>query len=175
MSATGGAWVTAEPHADQFGPNFGAVHLYEANCLTPQVYCTAQTNSLGCAPAIEAQGTPSVSSSSGFRIAARNVRNRQNGMLIYGTSGRAGLPWLGGTLCVAPPLRRTPLADSGGSSAPANDCSGALVREFNAWALASNDPELFAGQHVRAQFYSRDPGATHNVNLSDAVEFYLEP
>ncbi len=175
MSATGGAWVTAEPLADQFGPDFGAVHLYEATCLTPQVYCTAQTNTLGCLPAIEAQGTPSVSSSSGFRIAARNVRNRQNGMLIYGTSGRAALPWLGGTLCVAAPLRRTPLVNSGGSLAPANDCSGALVRDFNAWAFASNDPELFAGQHVRAQFYSRDPGAQANLNLSDAVEFYLEP
>ncbi len=175
MNTSGSQWVTSEPYTDWYGPNFGEVHLYEATCLTPQVYCTAQTNTLGCLPAIEAQGTPSVSSSSGFRIAARNLRNRQNGMLIYGTSGRATLPWLGGTLCVAPPLRRTPLVNSGGSLAPANDCSGALVRDFNAWAFASNDPELFAGQHVRAQFYSRDPGAAQNVNLSDAVEFYLEP
>lgn len=175
MNATGSHWVASKPFADTYGPDFGEVHLYEANCLTPQTYCTAQTNTLGCVPAIEAQGAPSVSSSSGFRVAARNVRNRQNGMLIYGTNGRAALPWLGGTLCVAPPLRRTSLVNSGGSLSPANDCSGALVRDFNAWAIASNDPELFAGQHVRAQFYSRDPGASHNVNLSDAVEFYLEP
>ncbi len=175
MSATGRHWVASKPFADTFGPDFGEVHFYEANCLTPDVYCTAQTNTLGCVPAIEAMGSPSVTSTSGFRVAARNVRNRRNGMLVYGTSGRAALPWLGGTLCVAPPLRRTPLVNSAGSFAPANDCSGAFVRDFNAWAFASNDLELFAGQHVRAQFYSRDPGAQANLNLSDAVEFYLEP
>lgn len=158
-----------------FGPNFGAVQLFEANCLTPQVYCTAQVNTLGCVPAIAAQGTASASAASGFTISVSQARNRQNGMLLYGTSGRAALPWHAGTLCVAPPLRRTPVLNSLGSAAPTNDCSGVLARDFNAWAFSANDPELFAGQHVRAQFYSRDPGAPGNLNLSDALEFYLEP
>lgn len=175
MNATGSHWVASKPFADTYGPDFGEVHLYQANCLTPQTYCTSQTNTLGCVAQISAQGTPSVSSPGSFRVTARNVRNLQNGMLLYGTSGRAATPWLGGTLCVQPPLRRTPLVNSGGSPAPANDCSGVLVRDFNAVAASGVDPALFPGQHVRAQFYSRDPGASHNVNLSDAVEFYLEP
>jgi len=174
-SATGARWIASEPWADFNGIDSGVVHVFDSTCNTPVVYCTAQANTLGCTPQIGAQGSASLSSTSGFTVSSTNSRNRQNGMLIYGTSGRAALPWLGGTLCVAPPLRRTPLVNSGGSPAPANDCSGALLRDFNAWTFASNDPELFAGQHVRAQFYSRDPGASHNVNLSDAVEFYLEP
>lgn len=39
----------------------------------------------------------------------------------------------------------------------------------------SNDPALFPGQRVRAQFHSRDVGAPANIDLTDAIEFYLEP
>lgn len=175
MNATGDRWVASKHLADTYGPNFGEIHLFEATCLTPQVYCTAQANTLGCVPAVAALGTASVSAAGGFVISVSQVRNRQNGMLLYGTSGRASLPWHGGTLCVAPPLRRTPVLNSLGAAAPTNDCSGVLARDFNAWAVSANDPGLFAGQHVRAQFYSRDPGAPGNLNLSDALEFYLEP
>jgi hypothetical protein len=174
-NATGSVWIAGEPQADTHSVDAGQVHVFRAQCLDAVTYCTAQTNTLGCVPQIGAQGTPSASSTSGFRISVRNVRNQQNGMLLYGTNGRAAIPWLGGTLCVQPPLRRTPLVNSRGSAAPANDCSGVLLRDFNAWTFAAGDPALFPGQHVRAQFYSRDPGAVQNLNLSDAVEFYLEP
>ncbi len=174
-NATGSVWIAGEPQADTHSVDAGQVHVFRASCLDAVTYCTAQTNTLGCVPQIGAQGTPSASSTSGFRISVRNVRNQQNGMLLYGTNGRASIPWLGGTLCVQPPLRRTPLLNSSGSPAPANDCSGVLLRDFNAWTFAAADPALFAGQHVRAQFYSRDPGAVQNLNLSDALEFYLEP
>jgi hypothetical protein len=174
-NATGSVWIAGEPWADTHSVDAGRVHVFRAPCLDAVTYCTAQTNTLGCVPQIGAQGTPSASSTSGFRISVRNVRNQQNGMLLYGTNGRAALPWLGGTLCVQPPLRRTPLVNSRGSAAPANDCSGVLLRDFNTWTFGAGDPALFPGQHVRAQFYSRDPGAVQNLNLSDAVEFYLEP
>ncbi len=175
MNATGSLWAAGEPTVDLYGVNHGRLHLYEANCMEPEVYCRAQRNTLGCTPSISAQGTPSASSPSGFPISVANLRNQQNGMLLYGTSGRAEIPWLGGLLCVKPPLRRTPLSNSGGSPAPANNCSGSLGLDFNTWAQATADPALFAGQHVRAQYYSRDPGAPANLNLSDAIEFYLEP
>jgi hypothetical protein len=174
-NASGARWITSKPLADTYGTDFGEVHVFDANCLTPQVYCTAQPNTLGCIPSIAAQGTPSVSSPAGFVISASRVRNRQNGMLFYGTNGRVSLPWHSGTLCVAPPLRRTPVINSLGSPVPANDCSGVLSRDFNAWAFSASEPSLFAGQHVRAQFYSRDPGAPGDINVSDALEFYLEP
>jgi hypothetical protein len=174
-TATGNRWLATEPWSDAYAPNAGQMHFFEANCLTPTVYCTAQPNTLGCVPQIAAQGTASASSSSGFTLSASNARNQQNGMLFYSTNGRASLPWLGATLCVQPPLRRTPLVNSGGASLPTIDCSGVLARDFNAWAWSADDPALFPGQRVRAQFYSRDPGAPQNVNLTDAIEFYLEP
>ena len=174
-SATGRKWIASEPLADLNGIDSGAVHMFESLCTSPVIYCTAKTNSLGCVPQIAAQGTPSASSSSGFTVSVSNTRNDQSGLLFYGTNGRCSLPWKGGTMCVQPPLMRTPLQDSGGNSAPANDCSGAYALDFNRWTAAGRDPALFAGQHVRAQYYSRDPGASFQLNLTDAVEFYLEP
>lgn len=168
-------WVVSEPAADAYGLNLGQIHVFDAPCLAPSVYCSAQANSLGCVPQLVAQGTPSNSASAGFTISLTNTRSQQNGLLFYGTNGRAALPWKGGTLCVQPPLRRTPLMNSGGSSPRVIDCSGVLALDFNSWAFTANDPELFPGQHVRAQFYARDPSATSLVYLSEALEFYLEP
>ncbi len=173
-SASGVRWIASEVQSDAFHPDAGQIHFFEAACLTPTVYCTAQSNSLGCVPRVAFQGSPSLSGSASFTISAVDVRNQQNGMLIYGFNGRSALPWLGGTLCVQPPLRRTPLLQSGGAAPPTNDCSGVLARDFNAWARTAGDPVLFPGQHVRTQFYSRDPGAPSNLNLTDALEFYLE-
>jgi hypothetical protein len=174
-SLSGDRSVFGEPLRDFIGFNSGAVHVYEAPCLAPHTYCTAQTNTLGCSAQIGAQGTPSVGAASGFTISASNVRNQQNGMLFYGTRGRAALPWKGGTLCVQPPLRRLYVVNSAGASPPAIDCSGQLSCDFNTWCSTSSDPFLFAGQQVQAQYYVRDPGAAFFVNLTDAIEFYLEP
>jgi hypothetical protein len=108
-------------------------------------------------------------------ISVASLRNQQNDMLVYGTGGRAAIPRLSGTLCVQPPLRRTPVSNSGGAPPPVSDCSGVLSLDFKTWHQLSADPALFPGQHVRTQFYSRDPGAPANLNLSDGLEFYLEP
>jgi hypothetical protein len=171
---TGRRWV-ARDRSDVHGPDFGQVHVFDAPCLTTTVYCTAQTSSNGCVPQIGSQGTPSVSAGSGFSVTLTSTRNQQSGLLFYGTNGRTTLPWFGGTLCVQPPLVRTPLMQSGGSPPPAVDCSGAFTRDFNALVATSADPALFPGQHVRCQYYGRDPAAATHVNLSDALEFYLEP
>lgn len=175
VSSTGRRWITGEPWSDAYGVDAGRVHVFDSTCADPFVYCTSQTNSIGCVPQIGVAGSASMSSAKSFMIRVTKARNQQSGMLLYGTNGRSALPWQGGTLCVQPPLRRTPLVASGGTALPALDCSGVLARDFNDWVRTSADPELFPGQHVRAQFYARDPAAPSQVNLSDAVEFYLEP
>ena len=174
MDPSGTRFAATAPGSDTYGVNFGEAHFFRGNCVTPVTYCTSQTSSNGCVPQIAAAGTASLSSTSGFVISASQVRSQQNGMLFYGTNGRATTAWLGGTLCVQPPLRRTPVINSGGNFG-APDCSGVLARDFNTWMSTAGDPSLFVGQLVCAQFYSRDPGAASNLNLSDAVEFYLEP
>jgi len=78
-----------------------------------------------------------------------------------------GSEWFSGP-CASP----EPECLDGGRRAP--DCSGVLARDFNTWISTAGDPSLFVGQLVRAQFYSRGPGAASPLNLSDAVEFCLE-
>jgi hypothetical protein len=172
-TATGNRWLATEPWSDAYATDAGQVHFFEASCLTPTVYCTAQPNTLGCVPQIGWQGTPSASKPTGFEITLANSRNQRTGILFYGTTSPHAQPWSGGTLCVQPPLRRTPLQMSGGNPPPADDCSGTFSFDFNAWY--PNDPALFAGARVFAQYLSRDPSPTSLVNLSDALDFYVEP
>ena len=61
------------------------------------------------------------------------------------------VPWLGGTLCVQPPLRRTQALGSGGNAAPANDCSGVYAFDMNAWVQAGGDPLLVPGTTIYAR------------------------
>ncbi len=141
-------------------------------------YCTAKLNSLGCMPLITTSGTPSRSSGSGFDISCSNVRNAKVGLLLHSTNGRAATPFQGGILCLVPPIRRTPSANSGGTPLPAADCSGAWQIDFNAFvagALGGNPAPALSvpGTTIDAQWWGRDPGfpSPNNSALSSGIEF----
>jgi hypothetical protein len=129
---------------------------------SPQGYCTATTTSNGCLPLLTFGGTPSVSASSGFVVRANSLRNQKSAMLLYGINGALAAPFHGGTLCVNPPLARAPLLDTGGNSPPANDCSGSLSFDMNAFAVGALGGSPLAalqvaGTNVCCQFWGRDP------------------
>lgn len=162
---------------------FGAFRItLRGSCDVPLRYCTAKMNSLGCMPAIDFVGTPSASMTSGFVVNAVNVRNNKSGLLFYGVNGRAALAFQGGTLCVASQVRRTVAVNSGGTPAPANDCSGVYAIDMNAFAhgLAGGSPLpalSTAGTLVDCQWWGRDPGfpAPNNTTLSDGLEYMVCP
>ncbi len=145
----------------------------------PHSYCAAKITSNGCTPRMEISGMPSAALTSGFTVRARQVRNQRSGNLFYGVSGPQSAPFKGGTMCVAPPLLRTPAQNSGGAATPADDCSGVFEFDLNAFArspLAS--PALLAvGTTVCAQYWGRDPGfaAPNAVMLSNAVRYDVQP
>jgi hypothetical protein len=146
--------------------------------LTPtqqSTYCTAKTNSLGCAPSISGEGFPSPTASSGYAIRASNVRSATNGVLQFGIGGRAAAPFAGGLLCTAGPARRTAVQFSGWPIGASPDCSGHWGLDFNTWM--SLHVALPAGVNVQAQWLGRDPGFAppSNWTLSDALEFTLRP
>lgn len=138
-------------------------------------YCTAKTNSLGCAPTISGEGFPSPTALSGYVLRASNVRNQSTGSLTFGISGRAVLPFGGGVNCVAPPRQRTTVAFSGGSPTGVADCSGAWQLDFNTWM--SQHFTLPAGTTIQAQWLGRDAGFAppDNWSLSNALEFVVRP
>jgi hypothetical protein len=165
-------------HIETLGSMFhgGFMIRAEGTGNAPTVYCTPKTNSVGCQPSISWLGTPSASAGSGFFLQATSEINRVSGMLLYTTAGRASTPFGGGTLCLAQPLRRTPLLNSGGTLQGVN-CSGVYSMDFAAWIASGADPALVAGTTVQAQFYSRDPGfaAPNNIGLTAGLEFTLVP
>ena len=141
-------------------------------------YCVAKLNSLGCTPQIGWSGAPNAFVSSGFTVRAIDVRNNKNGLLFYGISGPSSAPFQGGTLCVSPQIKRTGAVNSGGTPAPANDCTGVYSIDMNAYANGLLGgvplPQLnLPGQVVNAQFWGRDPGfpAPFNTTLSDGLQW----
>ncbi len=156
--------ATADPGADEYLPATGSI------------YCTSQPNSLGCTPAIDFQGVPSASAGNGFEVTASGLLNNQFGILFYGTTAANDHPFHGGTLCVAPPIVRTPIQNSGGTAPPFLDCTGAFTFDFNAWIASGHDASLAPGTQVWAQYWSRDPfSAPFGDNLTNAVTFVIAP
>ena len=152
--------------------DIGAIVFDVAFAPPPTGYCQAKINSLGCLPAINSQGSASQSGSS-FSISCANVVNQKVGLLFYGLAGSSA-PFSGGTLCVAPPLKRT-LAMSSGGNVGVNDCSGAYAFDFNAQIQSGLDPRLRAGALVFAQFWGRDPAASFGTSLSNSLLFGIAP
>jgi hypothetical protein len=140
----------------------------------PRAYCRALTTSNGCVPGLASSGIPSASSSAPFLVTATGLRNRKLGMLVYGFGAQAR-PFQGGSLCIAPPFRRTAPRDSGGSPAHVDDCTGTFALDFNPRIQSGLDPRLVPGAEVDAQHWSRDPGASLGSGLTDALHFRIRP
>jgi hypothetical protein len=143
----------------------------------PQAYCTAKINTLGCSPSLTFTGSSSAAASSGFTVECFQVRNQKNGLLFYGVNGPNAAPFQGGTMCVQAPTARTPIAFSGGSPAPADDCSGVFAVDMNAYAASgAGQPALSVpGTAICCQEWSRDPGASFQTSLSNALRYVVLP
>jgi len=141
----------------------------------PTTYCTPKTNSFGCPPAIAWTGTPTHSGPiDDFDVTASNVLNRKPGLMIWSTQP-GSIPLGGGTLCLSPPVIRTTGQQSGGTPAPVIDCTGQYSFHFGHAYMQNYF--LAAGQTIRAQYWSRDPGlaAPNNIGLTNGLAFVIGP
>lgn len=137
--------------------------VLQTPCLEPAIYCTAKVNSLGCTPSLTTIGFPSVSAGS-FQLRATNLRNQQSGLVIW-SANAASVPFQGGTLCLATPIKRTGVVNTAGGSGLT--CNGTL--SFY-WSLAYLQQQgLSAGQATYAQVWSRDSGDAFGSSLTDAA------
>jgi Tol biopolymer transport system component len=136
-------------------------------------YCMAKLNSQGCIPAVASTGISSQGGPDNFFVTAINVLNNKSGILLWG-GAQASTPFFGGTLCIAPPIIRTPLQSSGGNPPP-SDCSGTYSFHFSQAYMASHF--LSAGSTVYAQYWSRDPGFVfpNNIGLTNGLQFTICP
>lgn len=138
-------------------------------------YCTGGTSSAGCAPVMSGVGTPSASGATAFSILVEPLDAQRFGLVFYGVSGPATIPFGTGTLCVNLPIQRTPVQNTGG---PAGTCQGRLSFDWNAY-VATHPQALGvpfqSGQLVWSQTWWRDPGSPSGTRVSRALQFTLAP
>ena len=168
--------LDANGRPDLVVPNYheGTVSvLLHAWDPVPTSYCTAKANSLGCVPTIGYSGTPTLSGPDDFHVTATNELNNKVGIMIWSDAPHSA-PFMGGTLCVAPPIHRTPHQVSGGNPPPM-DCSGTYSFHFSQAYMSSM--LIQAGTQGYAQYWSRDPGFPPplNVGLTDGLRFVVGP
>ena len=157
-------------------PDIGAVP-YDPNHapVEPTTYCWSSVTSQGCTPKVTATGVPSAGGAP-FSVDCANLGNHKTGLLFYGYTAKASA-YQGGWLCVVAPVRRTQVQDSGGTPAPAIDCSGTYSFDFGGLIGSGADPALVAGQAVFAQYWYRDPQLPGNLSTgrTEGLGFQIAP
>lgn len=158
--------------------DIGALRFDAGYATGPAIYCALQPTSDGCVASISASGLCSASSPDPFLVTATTVMANKTGRLLY-SFGEANTPFQGGILCLALPLTRTEVSNSGsnGLPPPLDACSGVLSYDFNARVQSGVDPLLLPGTVVYAQYRFRDPFEVSGsgVGWSDAVRFGIAP
>jgi len=129
-------------------------------CEAPAVYCTPKTTSQGLSPSIGSAGEPSLGVNA-FSLTLASAVPSTNGLYFWGDAPNA-TPFFNGTLCVAPPVTRSPLQTIG----PAGTLSvpiPVLVEDL--------------GRTRYFQFWFRDPAQPDGtgVGLSDALRVTFCP
>lgn len=162
-------FAAGAPNDDPGGNVSGRARVWRA-CTPVTPYCVGKVNSLGCTPSMSSVGTPSLAGPDDFAVRATNVINQSVGMVIWSRQPNS-TPFGGGTLCLLPPLRRTPIVSAGGMPASFDDCSGVINFPFtHAYAVAQG---FAPGDLVHCQVWARDAASPDStgLSLSNALEF----
>lgn len=147
----------------------------------PVTYCTSTvtgpTNVFStsrCSPILFHSGSPSLTGPDDLVIGARQLVNQSAARILW-SRAPASTPFLGATLCLAAPIVRTPLASSGGNTAPVFDCSGSHQFHFSESYLAASF--LSAGDTFYLQYSGRDPSkpGPNNRSASAALQLTVLP
>lgn len=164
---------TADTPADP-SDDVRGVYRYDFDPRGPITYCTPKLTSQGCLPAIEFSGTPSLSSGKPLIFRLAGVPKQTVGTLGYSILGKTSLPFQGGTLCIQPPLRRTP-GTRKATVFIAGPCTTPLLVNFESHINSGADPALGIGTEVFVQWFFRDPGAPLGMGHTEAARFTIQP
>lgn len=138
----------------------------------PELYCTSKLSSQGCLPTFETQGRPRLSGTEDFIVRGVEAHVADAAVLFLGSAPSAK-PFLGGTLCVAPPAQRLSLAVPGGTFGV--PCDGIVEWELNSEIRSGKYPFLVPGSKVFAQYWFRDVAQSPIRGLSNGLCFTVAP
>ena len=138
----------------------------------PSSFCTGKLNSDGCVPSIGSIGQASATSASPFTVMGANLVAGKPSLLLLG-AGKNSLPFQGGVLCIASPIKRLGQQLSMG----VGPCAGTLVFDMQAYIQSTANPLLFPGALACVQWWGRDQldPAGFGSSLSDGLFFGVAP
>ena len=139
----------------------------------PTIDCVPKVSSAGCLNSISTSDLANhpTSGAGGYLVTCSGVQGAKNGLLFASTAGAASTPFVGGTLCMNPPLKRGPVVNSGGTNPMT--CDGSFSQVINDGLVIPLGLDAGAGNTGWYQFWYRDPGngvGSLGTALSDAVE-----
>lgn len=137
----------------------------------PAAYCADSASGDGCLGRLAWSGSPTLSGPDDFRISVQDVSSQRNGLFFWGLADTS-IPFQGGTLCVAPPLRRTPVSSTRAQQGP-NPCLGSIDHAFTQVDMASAG--LTPGTRGYGQFWIRDPLSSSGSTLSPGTWWTVSP
>jgi hypothetical protein len=124
------------------------------------VYCSAKPNSAGGLAKIGWSGFPQVGQV--FAVTASGGLPGKSAVMFFSAGGAAATPFLGGTLCLKPPLTRLPVH---------------VLDGFGSTSYPLTVGPSLAGKSLGFQLWHRDPQHPDGtgVGLSDALEVHFCP
>ena len=123
----------------------------------------------GSSPAVGWSGDASLTGPDDFTVRCDGVPPQKTGLLFWGVNGPAALPFLGGTLCVQPPLSRTLPQPATG----AGPCGGGYAFPFSQALMDTQG--LSPCDVINGQWWMRDPQNPDGtgVALSDGIQLEI--
>lgn len=134
------------------------------------IYCTSKLSSAGCSNVIGTSNlfAQPVSGANDYQVTCSNVQGFKNGLLIASISGPAAIPFVGGTLCINPPLKRGTLMNSGGTTP--FTCDGSYATTVNSGLVIPFGLDAGPGNSAWYQYWYRDPQDAFGSALSNALQ-----
>ncbi len=105
-----------------------------------------------------------------YDVIVRTADSGRPGLIFGSVNGQARIPFSSGTLCVEPPIKRTPPQNSGGTGG----CTGTLTLRINDPATSGPILNLPPGSYVFYQGWLRDPMGASGTDVSDAITVGFE-
>ncbi|MCC6406483.1 MAG: hypothetical protein IT453_04920 [Planctomycetes bacterium] len=134
------------------------VSLSCPSCPTPSNYCVSKLTSGGSLPVVAYSGSPTFAANN-FVVELQQGTSNKNAILFWGAASN-NAPFNGGTLCVAPPLKRGPLV--------VTDTFGFTTTPF---PLIASD----VGKTYFFQYWMRDPADPFTIGLSNGLQAQICP
>ena len=139
--------------------------------IGPIAYCSGKQSSSGCITSLSTSNPDCMpdSGAGDYAVLTNEVEGFKNGILFFGVNGPTALPFQGGTLCVFPPLGRTPVQNSGGSF---GGCDGSYCLFVNDGGATNPLLDQGPGTSNWLQAWYRDPAQADGTGtaLSNALQ-----